>query len=267
MVDEDALGRAVQEDPDSVMALLADMTRATDEALRAAARRLAGRLLLERARGGLARRQGSRRLRPVPADRGGDLDVDASLETLVEARAEARPAALDELVARDWGRPGMALVVVVDRSGSMAGGRLAVAALVAAACALRAPDDHAVVAFAREVEVLRHVDGHTGAGAVVEAVLGLRGHGETSLAAALQEAGRQLARSRADRKVVLLLSDCRASEGQDALAAARALPELAVLAPADDAEQAEELARGCGARWAPVHGPSEVPGLLDVLLA
>lgn len=243
------------------------MTRATDEELRAAARRLAGQLVLERARGGLARRPGSRRLRTLPADRGGDLDVDASLEALVESRAERRPASLEDLVARDWGRPEMALVVVVDRSGSMAGRRLAVAAMVAAACALRAPEDHAVVAFAREVEVLRPIDGQATAGAVVQAVLGLRGHGETSLVAALEEAAVQLSRSRADRKVVLLLSDCRASEGQDATAVARALPELVVLAPYDDCEQAEELARRSGARWSPVTGPSQVPHLLDVLLA
>lgn len=253
-----------------MLALLADMTRATDEGLRAAARRLAGALLLERARGGPARRAGSRRLRQVPADRGGDLDVDASLEALVEARAEARPASLEDLSARDWGRPAMALVVVVDRSGSMAGTRLAVAAVVAAACALRAPDDHAVLAFAREVQVLRpldHAGGHARPAAVVEQVLSLRGHGQTSLATALEEAAAQLARSRADRKVVLLLSDCRASEGVDAVPAARALPELVVLSPYDDSDQAQELARASGARWAPVRGPSEVPGLLDALLA
>ena len=267
MVDEEALGRAVTQDPDAVLALLADMTHATDEALRAAARRLAGQLVLERARGGPARRAGSRRLRPVPADRGGDLDVDASLDALVEARAEARPASLEHLVARDWGRPGMALVVLVDRSGSMAGGRLAVAALTAAACALRAPDDHAVLAFAKDVQVLRPMDGAGRPGAVVQAVLGLRGHGETSLTAALDEALVQLGRSRADRKVVLLLSDCRASEGQDAAPSARLLPELIVLAPADDCDQAQDLARRAGARWAAVSGPSQVPALLDHLLA
>lgn len=267
VVDEDALARALQSDPDSVLGLLADMTRATDEGLRAAARRLAGALLLERARGGPARRAGSRRLRQVPADRGGDLDVDASLEALVEARAEARPASLEELSARDWGRHAMALVVVVDRSGSMAGTRLAVAAVVAAACALRAPDDHAVLAFAREVQVLRPLEGHAPPAAVVEQVLSLRGHGQTSLAKALEEAAAQLARSRADRKVVLLLSDCRASEGEDAVPAARALPELVVLAPYDDSDQAQELARLSGARWAAVRGPSQVPALLDALLA
>ncbi len=66
---------------------------------------------------------------------------------------------------------------------------------------------------------------------------------------------------------MLLLSDCRASSGQDARAVAARLPELVVLAPAEDAEQAQDLAAQTGARWAPVSGPSEVPALLDRLLA
>lgn len=267
VVDEQAVARALASDPDGTLGLLADMTKATDEALRGAARRLAGRLLLERARGGPARSSGSRRLRHVPADRGGDLDVDASLDRLLEARGERRAPSLEHLLARDWGRPALGLVVVVDRSGSMAGDRLATAALTAAACALRAPDAHAVVAFAKEVQVLRGMDSDARPEALVQTVLGLRGHGETGLRDALEEAARQLGLSGAERKVVLLLSDCRASSGQDARAVAARLPELVVLAPAEDAEQAEDLAAQTGARWAPVTGPSQVPALLDRLLA
>lgn len=266
-MDEAALARAVREDPDDVLGLLAAMTRATDERLRAAAQRLAGSLLLDRARTGAVRASGSRRLRAVSADRGGDLDVDASLEGLLEARAHRRPPSLEALVARDWGQPRTAIVVVVDRSGSMAGPHLATAALTAAACALRAPQEHAVLAFAREVQVLRPLDGPARPGAVVQAVLGLRGHGQTFLAAALREAAVQLSRSRAERKVVLLLSDCRAAEGDDPVPAARALPELLVLAPEGDAEQAHALAEAVGARVAEVSGPSQVPALLDRLLA
>ncbi|MCW2605644.1 MAG: hypothetical protein JWO60_337, partial [Frankiales bacterium] len=193
--------------------------------------------------------------------------VDASLDALLEARGERRPPSLEHLTARHWGRPATALVVVVDRSGSMAGERLAVAALVAAACALRAPEEHAVLAFAATVDVLRAVDGSAQPGAVVQAVLGLRGHGETGLTAALEEAAVQLGRSTAARKVVLLLSDCRGDPREDPLAAALRLPELLVLAPAEDTDAAEDLARRAGARWAGVAGPSEVPALLDRLLA
>jgi Mg-chelatase subunit ChlD len=101
------------------------MANATDEALRRQVHRLAPRLLLDRARTGRSVRRGTGRPRHVPASRGGDLDVDASLDAVAAARAERRPPNLDDLVARDWGRPDLALCLLVDRSGSMHGARRA----------------------------------------------------------------------------------------------------------------------------------------------
>ena len=129
----------------------------------------------------------------VPADRGGDLDVDASMDAIVTARGERRPAGLDELTARDWGRPDLAVCLLVDASGSMSGERLAAAATVTAACALRAPAEHAVLAFAGDVRTLRTLHGPEPAATVVDRVLALRGHGVTRLADALRAASRELA--------------------------------------------------------------------------
>ena len=70
----------------------------------------------------------------------------------------------------------------------------------------------------------------------------LRGHGVTRLADALQAASEQLAQARAPRRVVILLSDCRSTEDDDTVETARALPELIILAPADDHAQAAQLA-------------------------
>jgi Mg-chelatase subunit ChlD len=265
-LDGAALATALDADPDAALALLAQLVTATDERLRAAARRLAARIVLDRVRRGAVRDRGAGRPRPVPADRGGDLDLDASAEALLSARGERRAPALDELVARDWGRPSLALCLVVDRSGSMTGDRLAVAALTAAACALRAPASYAVVGFAKEVELLRPLGGGREPGAVVDAVLRLRGHGTTALAAALRAATEQLAGARAERRVVLLLSDCRATDGEDPVPAARGVPELVVLAPADDPDEAAALVAAAGGRWAPVASASAVPDLLADLL-
>lgn len=255
------------DDPDEALALLADMARATDEVLRAAARALAARIALDFARIGRPRRRGIGRLRAVPADRGGDLDVDASLEAVTEARALRRSPSLDELTARTWARPTLALCLLVDASGSMGGARLAAAALTAAACVWRAPGDHAVLAFAREPTVLRPMDSLAAPGAVVDAVLGLRGHGITGLAGALRAAGEQLARTRAARKVVVLLSDCRATDDEDPLPAARRLPELVIVAPDADCAEAEAFARRAGARWAPCPGAAAAPAVLTSLLS
>ena len=59
---------------------------------------------------------------------------------------------------RAWAKPGTALCLVVDRSGSMGGERLATAAVAAAAVAWRAPDDYSVLAFGRDVVAVKSQD-------------------------------------------------------------------------------------------------------------
>lgn len=265
-LDEQAFADAMRADPDAALTLLVEMGSATDERLRAAARSLAARVVLDRARAGIPRRGGIGRLRRQSAELGGDLDVDASLDGLLEARAARRRPTADSLVAVDWGRPELALVLLVDASGSMGGQRLAAAALTAAACALRAPGDHAVLSFARQVTVVRPMDSTRPPVEVVDAVLALRGHGVTSLTTALTAAAGQLARTRATRRVVVLLSDCRSTDEQDPTPAARALPELLVLSPADDSDEAAALAARAGARWLPLAGAAGAPDALRELL-
>ena len=92
----------------------------------------------------------------------------------------------------------------------------------------------------------------------VRAVLSLRGFGTTDVAGALRIASEQLARSRASRKITVLLSDCRSTVDGDVAAAARSLDELCIIAPESDSEDARELARLTGARWTTVSGPSTV---------
>jgi Mg-chelatase subunit ChlD len=266
VLDPDALRDALAADPDAVLALLAAMSGATDEALRSQVRRLAPGLVLDRVRSGRARRRGTGRPRTVRASQGGDLDLDASLDAVAAARAQSRPPHLDDLVARDWGRPDLALCLLVDRSGSMQGARLAGAAVTAAACALRAPAEHAVLAFARDTVAVRHLRSARSAEATVEAVLRLQGHGVTALAAALRRAHDELATARATRRVVVLLSDCRSTDDEDPLPAARRVPELVVLAPAADEAPARSFAIRAGARFGCYDHALAAPGLLTDLL-
>jgi Mg-chelatase subunit ChlD len=266
VLDEDALARLLDEDPDDSLAMLAEMMTATDEELRRHAHRLAARLVLERSRTGRPAQRGTGRPRLVPASRGGDLDLDASLDAVMTARAEQRPAHLDELSARDWGQAQLALCLLVDDSGSMTGARLAAAAMVTAACALRAPAEHAVLAFGRDVRPVRRLRDVTPPAEVVNRVLQLRGHGVTGLAGALRAGTEALADARATRRVVVLLSDCRATDEQDPVPAARGVPELIIVAPRDDGEAAEELAAESGARCATLGSVDEAVGLLNELL-
>ncbi|CAN5261857.1 hypothetical protein BH09ACT6_BH09ACT6_07390 [soil metagenome] len=265
-LDEEALAAALGEHPSATLAMLADMMTATDENLRRAVNRIAARLVLDRAQKRRPTMRGVRRLRPVSAARGGELDIDASMEHVVSAVAGRRMVVLEDLVALDWGRSALALVLVVDRSGSMNGPRLATAAVAAAACATRAPDEHAVIAFAGDVDVIRPLTSEKSPTATVDSVLRLKGHGETRLCAALRAAQAQLAGARAERRVIILLSDCRATDG-DAAAIAGSLTELIVLAPADDSEQAQALAASAGARFAPLGAVDTIPALLEHLLS
>jgi Mg-chelatase subunit ChlD len=266
-LDEDALGQALSDDPDAALALLADLTSATDPMLRELARRLAGQLFLDVARRGPARPRGSGRIevRPYRPD-GGDLDLDASLEGVVGARAVGSVPGPDELRIRGWVRPRTALCLVVDRSGSMGGAPLATAAVAAAAAAWRAPDDYSVLAFGQDVVVAKGQDAHRPAGDVVSDVLALRGHGTTDVAGALTAAGAQLARSRAGRRITVLLSDCRATVAGDVTRAARALDELCIVAPAGDSDDAAVLAAACGARIVTVGGPVDAARALQAVL-
>ncbi|MFY0406153.1 VWA domain-containing protein [Solicola sp. PLA-1-18] len=242
------------------------MARATDEGLREAVRRLVPRLVLDQTRRGTPTRGGVGRRRTVPAWKGGELDLDRSMDAVLQAASEGRRPSVDELQATDWARPTLALCLVVDRSGSMNGARLTTAAVTAAACLGRAPAEHAVLAFAADVSVLKALDAPSRATRTVEAVLGLRGHGTTALSDALISARHQLARARARRRVVVLLSDCRATDDVDAVPAARGLDELVVLAPAGDDDEARHFARRSGARLASVASVLDVPSALAHLL-
>jgi Mg-chelatase subunit ChlD len=266
-LDESALDAAMDEDPDQAMALLADLAGATDEALRRQAQRLAARIVIDFGRLGPANRRGFARLRRVKFEPdGGDLDLDASVVPLAIARAGGPIPDPEELRTRGWERPATSLCLLVDRSGSMAGAPLATAAVAAAAVASRAPDDYSVVAFSYDAIVAKSQDTPRPVERVVTDLLTLRGHGTTDLALALRTAGEQLGRSRAGRRVTILLSDCRATAGDDPVVEAASLTELWIVAPAGDSEAAEELARAVGARCATVAGPSSVPAALARLV-
>jgi Mg-chelatase subunit ChlD len=259
MLDEDAFDQAMADDADEALGMLADLAGATDERLRALARRLAGRLVVELARTGPTRRRGIGRVQRMPfRPDGGDLDIDASVEALAIARAGGSPPDPDELRVRGWVRPGTALCLLVDRSGSMSGRPLATAAVAASAVAIRAPADHSVLAFASDVIVAKGQETPRPAEQIVNDLLVLRGHGTTDLALALRAARAQLERSRAARRIAVLLSDCRATVEGDVFAAAMQLDELWVVAPEGDSAEAEALAAAVGARVVTVAGPSAV---------
>ena len=252
----------MKQDPDEMLGMLADLTGATDPKLRDLARRLAGRLMLDIANRGRSRPRGIGKIveQPYRPD-AGDIDIDASLDALNELRHGIAPSE-EGLRVRGWKKPGTALCLLVDRSGSMGGKPLATSAIAAAAVASRNPDDYSVCAFGKDVIVVKSQDVPKSSEKVVNDVLTLRGHGTTDVAGALIVANQQLSRSRAGRRVAVLLSDCRATVDGDVESAARAVDELVIVAPAEDHDEATALAGRVGARLELVNGPSEIPEVL-----
>lgn len=266
-LDEDALTDAMNDDPDEMLGLLAELTAATDPALRARARALANRMFLRLALPGRPVGRGIGRLvrGPYRPD-AGDLDLDASIEALVDARATRTAVDVERLRVRTWAAPSTAWCLVLDRSGSMHGRELATAALATAAVVQRAGRERAVLSFARDVVAVASMADDRPDDEVVDRVLALRGHGTTDLAGALRAAADQLGRSAATRRVTVLLSDCRATEPGDVHAAAALVDGLVVLAPAGDDVEARALAAAVGAPVAAYGGPSTIPdALADVL--
>ena len=266
-IDEDAVDEAMEEDADAMLALLADLTGATDPKLRELAKRLAGRLFLDVSKRGPVRPRGIGKMATMPyRPEAGDIDLDASMEEIIGARAERRAVDADELKVRGWVRPSTAIALLVDRSGSMGGKPLATSAMAAAAVAWRSPEDYSVIAFGKDVVVAKSQNSTKSGEQVVNDVLSLRGFGTTDLAGALRAAGEQLSRTRAGRRITVVLSDCRATVEGDVVAAARSLEEVVILAPAGDDAEARVLAGQVGARLAVIDGPTDVPGALREVL-
>ena len=259
-LDIEATEHALSEDTDVALSLLADMANATDVTLRALAQQMAARVVLDLAATTGTTTRGIGRMRSLPmTEAGGDLDIEASMDALLSARASGTPPPVDELMARTWTRPDAAFVVLIDRSGSMTGDRVATAAVAAAAAAQRADTDYGIIAFSDTAIVVKAIGEPRPVEDVVNDVLRLRGFGPTDLSLALRTAAAQLSRSGASRRRVILLSDCRPTAGSEPELAAGGLEDVGILAPADDCEDAADLAMAIGARWAPLAGPTDVP--------
>jgi len=250
----------LSDDVDVTLATLSEMASATDERLRALAQQLAARVIVDLASTTSSQSRGVGRMRSIPMrDVGGDIDIEGSAEALLEASAASRPPNVDDLRMHAWTRPDAALALLIDRSGSMTGERLAIAAVAAAAAAQRTKTDYAVVAFSDKAIVIKGIGEARPIQEVVHDILRLRGFGPTDLSLAFRTAQQQLARSNASRTRTIVLSDCRPTEGGPPERQAAVLEQLGVLAPADDCEDAQEFAAAVGAKWAPLSGPSDVP--------
>ncbi len=266
-LDATVIEQLFEEDPDSTLSLLASISNATDRSLRAAARRLAARLFIELSRRSQVPAQGVRRLGTSTDWTSGDLDLEATL-----ARTNGfLPTNEDELVVRRWVAGQRAICLLVDRSGSMDGHQVALAAIAAVSTVIAAGErsDVSVLAFNRDVIVLRGQGKFRAITKVLDDVLSLRGKGETDLGLALQAARRQLGRAASNERVVILMSDAKHTAGVDPIQQLKGIDKLHVLGTSADDEAVERgvlLARHGGGRYRTCTSVTELGSTLNWLL-
>ncbi len=248
-LDDEAFDQMLSEDPEAAAALLADLAVATDADLRAQAKRLAGRVFLRLGRVGPAKARGTRRLGPRRGGEG-DLDLDRTFDAW-DPGASSRPGP-DDVVTRDWTAHRRAICLLVDISGSMQGLAVALAAVAASGVVLAAENgatrmEPGVLAFGSGVKVLQRQGAARPPETLVSELVALRGHGTTDLAAALREASVQLAAAPAQERMVVLLSDCLHTAGDDPVTALAGIDRVHVLLPQPGDPDPEALAALGGA--------------------
>lgn len=248
------------------MRLLSRIAQLTPGRLSKMAHRLAAQIAAELARGDHDRRSGTREMRLGRLDRGGDIDLDASLHAVVDARRGATAVDADLLRSRTWGSRNHALTLLIDHSGSMDGDRLVAAALGAAVLAIRSPHDYSVVAFAGDAIVIKQQRQERRLEDVVDDILALRGYGTTNVSLGLTAGLKQLDASSASQRIGVVLSDCVATSGPDPLDLATRFDQLHVVCPNDAPSDALRLARRGGGSCARVARPTEVGRALASLI-
>ena len=141
------------------------------------------------------------------------------------------------------------IVIMLDKSGSMIGEKIFLAAMVTASIALGVRDhEYAILAFDEGVEYIKRIDEIKSIDEIVEKILLLKPYGCTDIAFALKKGFEELMTSKGKDRVGIILTDGLYNTGENPEKAARQFPRLVVLCPPkgnfDTCEKLAKLGRG-----------------------
>ncbi|HEX2074044.1 MAG TPA: vWA domain-containing protein [Geodermatophilus sp.] len=249
---------------------LADLATETaaDHETRRRARAIARRLSVPRPPRDRRPRRGVGELTSLPWSGGSDeLDLERTLDVLA---GNPFPAERD-IVVRERVRQRRSVVLVVDVSGSMKGGRVRTAAAAVGALAGElARDRLAVVAFWSDASLLVRLGEQVAPLAVLDLLLRVPAQGLTNVSFALETAANQLAGVPARDARVLLLSDAVHNAGPDPRLIAARLPRLDVLLDVSgetEVELGRDLARLGRGRMRLIRDHRDVATALSAMFA
>jgi Mg-chelatase subunit ChlD len=196
-----------------------------------------------------------------------ELDLDRTLDLL----AERRPFAAADLFVRQPVRRRRSVVLLADVSGSMDGVKARLTAAAVGALANELLDDElTVIAFWKDLAVLRVRQVGADAVALIDELLRIEPRGLTNVHAAIEQATSELARSSLEDRCVVLFSDCVHNAGPDPVTAARLAPRIHVLLERTgehDEWLANAIAKAAGGRIRSATNVAETAVGLSALLA
>ncbi|RLE81433.1 MAG: hypothetical protein DRJ52_04210 [Thermoprotei archaeon] len=194
-----------------------------------------------------------------------DLDVESTVEKILE-----KPGVdYDTFVFYSKKRRGKAYALIIDRSFSMSGLRLFLAALIAASLvyAEREVDDFSVLAFNTKIDLLKNFDEKLLAETLIDSILSLTACGYTDIHKALTEAY-NLLNSRGYEPKAILVTDAEWTAGENPLKAAKLYKTLHVVAvPSKWIGFGEALARLGGGKFVLIRSVDEIADKLSLLLS
>lgn len=192
----------------------------------------------------------------------GEIDLEKTLENFLNEPATPVVDHLQWWIRSYQKKP---LVLILDRSYSMRGLKIVLAAIAAAAVALNLRSGYGLIAFGSTVKVIKEPDQEMNPEVVVEQVFSLPLENETNLGGALQEGLKQLADY--ERKHALVLTDGAWNAGPNPEDVASCYDRVNVICfPPGRAEAVEKIARIGNGMSCYVSREDDVPRVLSRVL-